>query len=478
MNRNSTRALAVGAALALVLAACGGDDGTVSAPTAERRADERRAPVVVEVGAVGGSGVTAASTADAAAPEPGRSADDEPLSSDLSILPSWGGYVYEVGDGLPALPTADTGYEFPAGTNVDATVVTGLADALGVEGELVAGDGRDGDGSLWRVGPDDGSAESLTVIDDGQLSWYHSSAWALQPGFEPCEAVIADEGEATDEHCAEPTAPEGVPTAPEAEERVRDLLVTLGVDPGTVELETHADEWSASVIVWTVLEGIRWPLSWGFGFGAEGELQWSSGNLAEPVATGPYPLVDLATAVTRLNEQGGWWGGISLAIDQPIDLPADDGDRAGAPEPTVAVLVDVRADLWWVWDTDGSVWLLPAYTFTDTDGGQHTVPAVTDEFISLAEPVDDLMPLPVEPVDPVIVEPVDPLEPVDPEVAEVAAVVGSSVDEATAALEAQGLLLRVLRLDGEDLAGTADFVPSRVNVAVESDVVVEILSTG
>jgi beta-lactam-binding protein with PASTA domain len=62
-------------------------------------------------------------------------------------------------------------------------------------------------------------------------------------------------------------------------------------------------------------------------------------------------------------------------------------------------------------------------------------------------------------------------------------VVGQTVDEATATLEAAGFTLRVVQRDGEDLPGTADFVDTRVNVAVEtqaygSEVVTEVVSTG
>lgn len=62
-------------------------------------------------------------------------------------------------------------------------------------------------------------------------------------------------------------------------------------------------------------------------------------------------------------------------------------------------------------------------------------------------------------------------------------IVGKSVDDATATLEDAGLTLRVLKRDGEDLAGTADFVTTRVNVAVEtqddgSEVVTEVISIG
>ena len=73
----------------------------------------------------------------------------------------------------------------------------------------------------------------------------------------------------------------------------------------------------------------------------------------------------------------------------------------------MATLVDVKADLWWVWDVDGSVWLLPAYTFTDTNGNVFTVPAVTDEFMIVVDPTVEPQPEPVpaEPIDPVVVDP-------------------------------------------------------------------------
>ena len=62
-------------------------------------------------------------------------------------------------------------------------------------------------------------------------------------------------------------------------------------------------------------------------------------------------------------------------------------------------------------------------------------------------------------------------------------IVGESVADATATLESAGLTLRVVKRDGEDLAGTADFVTTRVNVAVETqddgtEQVTEVVSVG
>jgi beta-lactam-binding protein with PASTA domain len=70
-----------------------------------------------------------------------------------------------------------------------------------------------------------------------------------------------------------------------------------------------------------------------------------------------------------------------------------------------------------------------------------------------------------------------------PTTADVPDVIGDSVEDATATLEAAGLTLRVVRRDGEDLPSTMDFLEHRVNVAVETqddgtEVVTEVVSTG
>jgi len=67
--------------------------------------------------------------------------------------------------------------------------------------------------------------------------------------------------------------------------------------------------------------------------------------------------------------------------------------------------------------------------------------------------------------------------------ADVPDVVGESVDDATATLEAADMTLRVVQRDGEELPATMDFVENRVNVAVETqddgtEVVTAVVSTG
>jgi hypothetical protein len=163
----------------------------------------------------------------------------------------------------------------------------------------------------------------------------------------------------------------------------------------------------------------------------------------------------------------------SETIPAPGDKPVEIAPiETAPPEQILATLVDVKADLWWAFDDDGSVWLLPAYSFSTSDGGIFTVPAVTDEFLVIVEPpVVEPLPLPV-PVDPPTEPPVSVVD------ADTSGVEGLGVPEATAVLEARGLTLRVVREDGVDLAVTEDFSTSRVNVAVDAGIVTAVISVG
>ena len=146
----------------------------------------------------------------------------------------------------------------------------------------------------------------------------------------------------------------------------------------------------------------------------------------------------------------------------------------------MATLVDVKADLWWVWDADGSVWLLPAYTFTDSNGNAFTVPAVTDEFMIVVEtPTIEPQPEPVpaEPVDPVVIDPPTSVV-AAPDPAVLDKLVGMSLDDFQGLAKEYGFSVRVVRQDGVDQPVTDDFSDSRVNVAVEGDVVTAIVSIG
>lgn len=523
MKRHRAPLLAAALAATLVLASCGSEEPAANPNDSLPAPDDDGLlpPRPVQI-ATAGNEATSARAA-------GTAMD---AASELSIAP-WGPVEYVVDPNLPALPTNDIGYVYEVGTPVTEEQVAQLAATFGVSGEPVRVE--QDFGAYWRVGPEDGSAPALWVYDDALQSWNYTPGYEAngdaavscmvdEPAVAPTE-VSTDTAGAVDRIdvapvCAEPTPPEGVPTAADAEARARETLVALGLDPDAMKFDTYADVWYASVTATESLDGNAPGKSWSFGYGADAALQHASGQLATAAAVGPYPLVDLETALARLAEQQSGFGTLArggvadagfgvaepavsgpaeteagvvatVEVGEPLPVDVPEGEvlpvepvepidpmpmPAPLPEgePVIVTLVDVEADLWWVWDTDGAVWMLPAYRFIDTDGGWHVVPAVTDEFmIQVEQPA--IEPMPVDP--PVAVDPAPGASAPEPTLVDPAMFdaglldeyIGLPFPEFEAKAEELGASVRVAERDGEPLALTMDLQFNRVNVAVVTD---------
>ena len=234
--------------------------------------------------------------------------------------------------------------------------------------------------------------------------------------------------------CPAPQPPAGVPTKDEALAKAQQLFAAWGYDINSYQFDQpHADEWNASVNASLVVGGMKAPITLSVGFGANGAVTYASGSLAVPQQGADYPTVGTAKGLERLKTQqfqylgvGGGGGGVmKAATDQvavpqtavagtavvapgvasiapiclpdtnvpmpPVDATAPAGASAstpdivncgnGNPEPVKVTLNSVKRDLTMVWADDGTIWLLPAYTFGSADGGVYTVIAVADEFI-------------------------------------------------------------------------------------------------
>jgi hypothetical protein len=462
---------------AFMLAACGAESPSASSPTETLPApvetpgdgDGLRVPTLITVNGGGSSGgVRATVSAESTSVSGGASFDSSFAAPFFQV-------EYRLGD-VGELPSDSTGYLFEPGVTVLSERVGALAAALGVSGEPVAG--RPDRGTQWQVGPDDGSAPALFVGSDALLGWWYSSSFDERgTAIEAC-AVSIDESGVQSEDCPEPTPPVGVPTADEAEAMARDILQAAGFDLSVLRFESVGDQWFANVrAVETVpgfesLDHFETPFATELGFGPNAKLQWANGTFAKPVAVGPYPLVDVDTAFTRLQDNGYYGGGFfgvdvaesniavssgdaavsGLAVDAPeggvvepatepirepdiepvpepeaeppVDLdpveivpveplPVDvEPGRAPEPEIMVVTLVDVESDVWWAFDEHGSVWLLPAYRFIGDDGGFYVVPAVTDEFLIVVEQESVDEPLPLNPETPIAVPAPPPEEPI------------------------------------------------------------------
>jgi hypothetical protein len=419
---------------------------------------------------------------------------------------AYGGRTYVAAGDLGALPTEARAWRFNPAI-VDVAQVRALAGAFGIEGEPVAV--TDDKGGGWEVGTD--PAPLLRVTADAMANWYVNASSSVTSGCAVAEAR-ATGGDASDDPSAPdvPVASDGVTTCappPAAEDLLsvdgaltaaQQRITAAGFDPGDFTMTATADSWATTVNATRKIDGLNTDLTWSMTFGSHGALQWASGWLAEPAPAGDYPLVNVATALERLNAgQVAPLAGVALLA--PVGCgdavakgaPERPATSAACPEPTPTAVTSVQLSLSSVWTGDGRVWLAPSFRFQTEAGDEVSVVAVTDEYFRQVDEPATSDPGPADgstgsagsgsgaggSVDGGSVEPAPAPEPpqhgtvaVAPE--ETQALVGLAEDEAAKVAGERGWVLRVIARDGETFAVTEDYRIDRVNVTIESGVVV------
>ena len=415
---------------------------------------------------------------------------------------------------LPALDSSARSYTLVAG-DVSANSRNALKEAFGVTEDFVAQDADQGGGYL--AGNYDGTTPTLYVGSDAMRYWSYSPAWDQSSiSSRPCimeDAVATSDIPTTDvasEICAEPVAPENVPTKAEAEALFAKTISALGVKSNNLILDSYADEWSASVTGYLKIDGVRSPLSWSIGYGADAAITWASGVFADVQDGASYPRIGTAAAIERLNsQQAGNWGGpmvrggvtydtavasdiAATPVPEPAssDVPTSDVvtetypvTDAPAPEIQEVSIVGVEEELVTLYGADGSIYLVPGYTFIAAEdeygyAGRYTVSALPDEYMQVTDAVDAVPATDVPVPDTAVAMPsVDPTVAPDMSVAQEVAdsVVGMSEAEATKTAEAKGLTVRVGSRDGEDFPLTMDYRTDRVTLTVKADKVTAVV---
>lgn len=341
----------------------------------------------------------------------------------VGILPYQSGRAVFTGSGLSTEGGVAEAYALDAPAAYGAQTVAAAAAVLGVEGEPEESEWG------WTVGPDDGSAASVSVSLDGLVSLSYwdpaKDPWGCAVvGVEP-QAAESDGAEGGDEGggedadggdgdlVVEPMPVEPLPaecaerdlgpapTGDAASAALRDLMDALGVDTGAYEFV--AEEWGdpsfGHVTAHHVLDGRRTGLQWTASLTGAG-VQSLNGFTAPLTPLGQYAVVSPAEAVERLSDPrfATGWGGPVAWLEG-----TDPYARAGATEPglvhtpTLPGTVAPGADVSWPVDQvtiedarlglahhttpDGASVLVPTYELIGSDGGIWTVVAVTDEHL-------------------------------------------------------------------------------------------------
>lgn len=324
--------------------------------------------------------------------------------------------------------------------------------------------------------------------------------------------------------CAEPVAPENVPTKAEAEALFTTTVTALGINSNDLTLDSYADEWGANVTGYLKIDGVRSSLTWSIGYGADAAITWASGVLADVQSGASYPRIGTTAGLERLNsQQNGTWGGpmvrggiaydapmassagvasgsaveVTPSTDVPIEataatIPVPNSDvvatdeivtdvpavDAPAPEIQEVSIVSVEEELVTLYGADGSIYLVPGYTFIaakDESGfaGRYTVSALPDEYMQVADAVNEVPMTEVPVPETGTGAAVDPTAAITQESADV--LVGMTETDATKSAEGKGWVVRVGSRDGEDFALTMDYRTDRVTLTVKADKVTAVV---
>ena len=258
---------------------------------------------------------------------------------------------------LPSLDSDAPSYVISA-SDVAKGDLNSLRKVFSIKDEFVAQDANMGGGYL--VG-DYNTSDSPTmyVSADATHYWSYQAPWSRSMTDVGCAIPPVAEGDTVPsvEPCSVPTPPENVPSAAQAEDLFHQMLKDLGLKPKDFITESYADEWNASVTGYLTIDGVRTSLSWSASFGADAELVWASGVLAEVTQAADYPRIGTAQGIERLNndQQYGWGGPMArggvvyddmavTSVDEAVASPGAPRALAQGIEPVSEEVVEVTVD--------------------------------------------------------------------------------------------------------------------------------------
>lgn len=279
--------------------------------------------------------------------------------------------------GLSADAGTAIGYGFDPRSASNLETITALAGALGVDGVPQLND------NAWIVGVQDGKGATLYVSLDGTLSFSYSNpavqTWGCDGNGE-CAAI----GELPSEESALAT--------------LRDVIGKLGYDPSDFEFAADTSEGRLTTHTWArrLVDGKSTDQQIVVEVAGDG-ITYINGSLAPIVELGEYSIVSERDAFKRLYDSrfggslrgfpGPVLNGFAAIEDRvsPSEPPATPTPGARIAWPVTNVhIVRSSLSLLTQWQPDGTVLLMPAYEFTDSNGGTWSVLAVDESYLDFS----------------------------------------------------------------------------------------------
>jgi hypothetical protein len=373
------------------------------------------------------------------------------ISSDSAMRLS-GEMIFTLADGVDIAGAKQDVWKLGTPTETDAK---DLAQRLGITEQVQ----RNGEyGALFQAG-------NLTVMANGSWSYYENSDRSVTSCVMPTDSPESDQPQdGSVDGCVIETPPdaENLPSDSEARAKTLELL-----GDGFQINNVMRSAWDVTVDGTYLVNG-KDTSYWGLvGFADQGRISSASGLIGEPSNVGKYKTISASEALPRLS------GGMFMAFDN-VRAATDEACTSEAPCTTTITFTSVRRTYTQLYDSSNTVWIVPAYEYSDANGGTWTAMALDDSYLETADVSMDTdnVPAPVEPMPVPLPDETDggSVEPV-PTIA-TSAPIGLSELEAIKLIESEGFTARVIARDGESLPATKDYRLDRVNISIENGVVV------
>jgi len=286
-------------------------------------------------------------------PTSGGLSDSKIPGGSQSSMRIWGTYEFSASDRLSSSPDQAPVYRV-SGSSDPSGLTIDLAKALGIVDSAVAIKVTHGDFGIPTTGYEyatDHGTISVNAGRNGATSWYFSS---------PAAGVSSDSSL-------------NVNTISKRElvSWSKDLIDSLRFDLalGDATYSIYGDQGSVSYQV--LVGGIATDMSVSVGFDKQGSVLWANGSVARFDRAGNYPLISERDGVDNLSSGGGLVpmtdqvaGGAGAASSDVIPVVGSDGVLT---PPVIKVLItSAKVQLSTQQMTDGSVWLIPLYSYTGT----------------------------------------------------------------------------------------------------------------
>jgi hypothetical protein len=271
--------------------------------------------------------------------------------SDSKMMMPLLSYDYVAGDNLSTSAGRGNVYRLDlAGT--PESVLNKAAAYFGVSGEPQKSQYFDAAWPSYVVGPEDGSAPSISVGWTGTGSWWFNNP-AAYPEQKCLKEKRVGKGSGAYIECTkwEPAITGLNPDEAETRQLASEFFTAMGVDFDPADITVMVDEWSSFASVALVVNGQKTAIEWSISWSGNGELSWAQGNSVTIVDAGEFNTVSDAAAVERLADwrwfgagpmdyQGGMWASRS-SVDPGFDamegaaVSGESGETVEPSEPTV-----------------------------------------------------------------------------------------------------------------------------------------------